>query len=297
MYLPLEERTSDSQYSDRLKYILRHGISVKDTPQDVGAITCFAELTPMVFDVENGAPLITERKISFWRKPIGEILAFINGVRDTKTLEKEYGVSWWNQWATERKCKKIGVETGDLGPGSYGAAFHDFPIPDGGTFNQLAHMVEQLRNKELHQRRTFVVNPWIPFYNGWGGIQKAVVSPCHGWLHFRVLNGKLFMRMDQRSADMPIGVPANMIQYFALLLAVAQVTGLEPARFCHSFSDAHIYEDQVGNVEELLERKSRPFPRLLIDPEVKQLSDFRPHHFELEEYDPLPAMNNIPVAN
>ena len=270
MYLPFKERTPDHQYSNRLNYILDKGILVKDTPQDVGALTSFAELTPMVFDVENGAPLITERKIAFWRKPIGEILAFINGVRDLKTLEKEYGVDWWDQWATERKCKKIGVETGDLGPGSYGAAFHDFPMPDGGTFDQLAHMVEQLRNKELHQRRTFVVNPWIPFYNGWGGIQKAVVSPCHGWLHFRVLNGKLFMQMNQRSADMPIGVPANMIQYFALLLAVAQVSGLEPFRFCHTFSDAHIYEDQVENVKELLEREPRPFPTLTIDSEVKK---------------------------
>ncbi|HEC33002.1 MAG TPA: thymidylate synthase, partial [Candidatus Kaiserbacteria bacterium] len=170
MYKPFEERTPDTQYVDRLDYILKNGILVKDTPQDVGAFTCFAELSPMVFDVENGAPLITERKISFWRKPIGEILAFINGVRDLKTLEQEYGVSWWKSWATNRKCQKIGVENGDLGPGSYGAAFHDFPMPNGNTFNQFAHMVEQLKNPELHHRRTFVVNPWIPFYNGWGGI-------------------------------------------------------------------------------------------------------------------------------
>ncbi|MEX0652215.1 MAG: thymidylate synthase [Candidatus Paceibacterota bacterium] len=285
MYLPYKERTLDHQYADRLRYILTHGIAVKDTPQDVGALTCFGELTPMVFDVENGAPLITERNVSFWRKPIGEILAFINGVRDTKTLREEYGVAWWEEWATEKKCAKIGVPTGDLGPGSYGAGFHDFPMPNGKTFNQLSHIVTQLRNPRLHQRRTLIVNPWIPFYNGWGGIQKAVVSPCHGWLHFRVINGGLFMRMDQRSADMPIGVPANMIQYFALLLAVAQVSGLKPTRFCHSFSDAHIYENQREEVEALLERNPFCFPTLTIDPEVKELSDFRPHHFELSEYE------------
>lgn len=296
MYDDSTRRIPDTQYRDRLQYILDNGIPLEDTPQDVGAITCFGELAPMVFDVRNGAPLITERKISFWRKPIGEILAFMNGVRDTKTLEREYGVSWWGDWATPKKCKKIGVESGDLGPGSYGAAFHDFPMPNGGTFNQPAHMVEQLRNVELHNRRTFVMHPWIPFYNGWGGIQKAVVSPCHGWLHFRVLDGKLHMRMDQRSADMPIGVPANMIQYFALLLAVAQVTCLEPARFVHSFSDAHIYKDQVGNVKELIKREPRTFPTLSVNPEVRELSDFRPHHFELMDYDPHPAMSNIPVA-
>ena len=296
LYRPFRERTPDTQYADRINYILKNGILIKDTPQDVGAITCFGELSPMVFNVENGAPLITERKISFWRKPIGEILAFINGVRDTKTLEQEYGVSWWDKWATEKKCRKIGVETGDLGPGSYGAAFHDFPMPDGRTFNQFAHMIEQLKDPKLHQRRTFVVTPWIPFFNGWGEIQKAVVSPCHGWLHFRVINGKLHMRMDQRSADMPVGVPSNMIQYFALLLAVAQVSNLEPFRFCHSISDAHIYEDQVNNMKELINRQARCLPTLTIDPDVKNLFDIRPHHFEIADYDSHPSMSDIPVA-
>ena len=295
MYIPLEQRTPDTQYRERLRYILDNGILVKDMPQDVGAITCFGELSPMVFKVKNGAPVITERKIP-WKAGISEILAFANGVRDTKTLASEFGVTWWDQWATERKCKKIGVPTGDMGPGSYGAAFHDFPMPNGDGFNQFAHIVEQLKNPKLHSRRTFFVSPWIPFYNGWGDVQKAVVSPCHGWLHFRVMNGKLYLHMIQRSADVPIGVPFNMIQYFGLLLAIAQVTGLEPAQYSHSFSDAHIYEDQMDDMETMLRREPLTFPMLKVDPGVTNLFDFRPHHFELEEYNPHPAMK-IAVAN
>ncbi|MCW9054842.1 MAG: thymidylate synthase [Candidatus Pacebacteria bacterium] len=293
-YRTLEERTPDTQYQDRLWHILDDGRLEKETPQDVGALTCFGELAPMVFPVQNGAPVITERKIP-WKAGVGEILAFINGARDLDTL-KEFGVTWWGKWASERKCTKIGVPVGDLGPGSYGAAFHDFPMPDGQGFNQLAHAVEQLQNPENYKRRTIFVHPWIPFYNGWGSeLQKAVVSPCHGWMHFRVLNGKLYLHMFQRSADMPIGVPFNMVQYFALLLAVAQVTGLEPAQYSHSFSDAHIYADQVEEVRTVLSRVPRPFPILKVDPGVKNLFDFRPHHFELEEYDPHPGLE-IPVA-
>jgi thymidylate synthase len=288
MYKNLSQRTPDTQYRERLAYILEHGTLFKDTPQDVGALTCFGELAPMVFRVENGAPLITERKAPL--SGIGEILAFINGADNLTTLEQEFGVGWWKSWATPEKCEKIGVPAGELGPGSYGPAFHDFPTPSGRSFNQLAHVVEQLQDPRLHQRRTIFVSPWIPFYNGWGGVQKAVVSPCHGWMHFRVLGNRLYLHMFQRSADMPIGVPSNMIQYFALLLAVAQVTGLTAYQFSHSFSDAHIYEDQVDNVKEMLQREPRPFPILEIDRSVKNLFDFRPHHFNLKEYDPHPGM-------
>jgi len=296
LYRPFKNRVPDSQYRDRLAHILTRGELVRDTPQGVGAYTCFGSLHPMVFEVQNGAPLITERKVGFWRAGIGEILAFANGVTDTKILRNEYGVSWWDAWATEKKCEEIGVPVGSLGPGSYGAAFHDFPTPDGHGFNQFAHVIEQLKNPKLHQRRTLVISPWIPFYNGWGGVQKAVVSPCHGWLHFRVLNGELSMRMDQRSADFPIGVPMNMIQYFALLLLVAQVCALRPSRFIHSFSDAHIYENQEDAVGTITNRESRRLPTLTLDPGVNDFFSARPHHFPLTDYEPHPAIANIPVA-
>jgi thymidylate synthase len=118
----------------------------------------------------------------------------------------------------------------------------------------------------------------------------VIAAPCHGWLHFRVLDGKLHMRMDQRSADMPIGVPSNMIQYSALLLMMSRATGIPPGTYVHSFADAHIYEDQVDSVRELIERPARPFPVMKLDDSVTDLFDFRPEHFSIEEYDPHPGM-------
>lgn len=288
LYKPYEERTPDKQYQNRLKQILETGVLVKDTPQGVGAITCFGELPPMVFDLSNGVPLITERKIGFWKKPVAEIIAFINGARHIDQIE-QFGCNFWEDYRTKKKADAFGLPLGDLGPASYGGAFHDFPMPNGKGFNQFAHIVEQL--KKYPSVRTHVVTPWIPFMLGRNpGQQKAVVAPCHGWLHFRVFEGKLSMRMDQRAADFPIGVPSNLIQYAALLLMVAQVTGLTPFKFIHSFSDAHIYEDQIPQVRELLMREPRRFPTLTMNPRVTDLFAFRVEDFEISDYEPHPSM-------
>lgn len=290
MYKPYAERVSDSQYRGRLAHILEHGVLVKDTPQGIGAITCFGELQPMVFDLANGVPLITERKIGFWKKPIAEIIAFVNGARSLGELEA-YGCDFWKDY--RGKGRAFGLEPDDLGPASYGGAFHDFPMPNGNTFNQFAHVIEQIRQYPF--QRTLLVSPWIPFWIGRGGFQKAIVSPCHGWLHFRVFDDRLSMRMDQRSADFPIGVPSNMIQYAALLLMVAQVTGKRPWKFIHSFADAHIYENQVEKVRELVTREPRRLPTLTLNPGVKDLFAFRVEDFELSDYDPHPGMQ-IPYS-
>ena len=138
--------------------------------------------------------------------------------------------------------------------------------------------------------RTHLVSPWIPFYTARGENRKVVVAPCHGWLHFRVMNGKLHMRMDQRSADMPIGVPSNMIQYATLLLMMCRVTGYQPGNYIHSFSDAHIYENQIEKVEKLIERESRPLPSIAINPRVTDLFAFRANDFDVLEHDPHPGM-------
>jgi thymidylate synthase len=292
VYQPYHKRTPDSQYRDILRFILNEGELVKETPQGVGAITYIAPPS-MHFYLKNGVPLITERDIPFWRKPIAEILGFVKGMRTLDELAAE-GCDWWGAWATRKKCESMGLEAGDLGPGSYGPAFHNFPMPDGKTFNQFAHMIEQL--KSYPAIRTHIITPWIPFYIGRGeGKQKAVVSPCHGWIHCRVLNGKLILHMMQRSADMPIGVPANMIQYAALTLMIAQVTGLDAYKYIHSFSDAHIYENQVKEVRTMLARKPRRLPSLSIDPNVTDLFSFTAKHCVLEDYDPHPWIS-IPVA-
>ncbi len=282
---PFAERTPDTQYQDRLKQILETGILAKDTPQGVGALTSFGTLPPMVFDLANGVPLITERKIGFWKKPIAEITAFINGVRTIDGLE-EFGCNFWGDYRGQGT--KFGLEPDDLGPGSYGAAFHDFEIPEGGTLNQFEQLIEQIR--EYPTIRTLLVTPWKPYYTARGPQRKVIVAPCHGWLHFRVLDGKLHMRMDQRSGDMPIGVPSNMIQYAALMLMICQVTGYEPGTYVHTIADAHIYEDQIDMVRELITRDPRPFPTLTLDPNVKDFFAFRAEHFTLEDYDPHPPM-------
>ncbi|MCH7529898.1 thymidylate synthase [Patescibacteria group bacterium] len=289
-YKPFAERSPDTQYRDRLRQILDTGVRVAETPQGIGAITCFGELPPMVFDLTNGAPLITERKIGFWRKPIAEIIAFVNGIRTLDGLVS-YGCDFWEDY--RGKGTRLGLEPDDLGPGSYGGAFHDFPTPDGGVFNQFEHVIEQIKN--YPSIRTHLVSPWIPYYIGRGGHQKAVVSPCHGWLHFRVFGEKLSMRMDQRSADFPIGVPSNMIQYAALLLMVAKVTGLRPWKFIHTFADAHIYENQIPKVRELLERNPRRFPTLNLVSDNTNLFAFGSDDFLIEDYDPHPSMQ-IPYA-
>lgn len=294
-FVPYKNRVPDSQYQNMLRLILNQGEAVPDTPQDVPALTYLAP-PPMRFDLKNGAPLITERDINFWKRSIGEILAFINGVHTIQGL-KEFGcANFWTKWVTEKKCNKLGLSEGDMGPGSYGPAFTAFPRPYGPPFNQIHHVISQLKDQSLRKRRTIMVSPHIPFYIGWGINQKAVVTPCHGWLYFRVIGDRLYMEMHQRSADMPIGVPSNMIQYAALLIAIAQVTNLTPSGFIHSFWDAHIYEDQVRHVKEMLTREPRKFPTLTLDPGIKDLFSVRPHHFTLIDYDPHPPIPDIPVA-
>ena len=284
----------DTQYRDFLKRVLDKGVTLP-SQQGVDAKMIFGN-PPLKFDLSQGFPVITERDLSkFWRAPIGELLGFINGARTQDELEK-FGCKWWKAWVTEEKCHKRGLPTGDLGPGSYGAAFHDFPTSEGESFNQFAYLIKQI--KEQPQLRTHFITPWIPqyIYRVDGRQQKVVVCPCHGWMHFRVINGKLSLHMFQRSGDLPIGVPSNLIQYSALLLAVAHVTGLEPGEYIHTISDAHIYLDQEVAVREMLAREPRPLPKMkLVDPPA-DLFAFRSEHFALTDYHPHPAIKGIPAA-
>lgn len=289
LYKQLSERTLDTQYRDRLRLILNKGISQKDTPQGVSAVTAFGTLPPMVFDLSNGVPIITERSVSFWKKAIAEIIAFINGARTIEEIA-DYGCDFWKDY---NKDVGIGLVPGDMGPGSYGPAFHNYEKPGGGTLNQFEQVIQQIR--DYPHLRTHLITPWKPYYTARGPNRKVNVAPCHGWLHFRVLANRLHMRMDQRSADMPVGVPSNMVQYAALLLMVCQITGYEPGNYVHSFADAHIYENQVDAVIEMLQRDPKPFPILRLNPKIDNLFDFRAEHFTLEEYAPHPAMK-IPYS-
>lgn len=295
-YLAVDDRTPDYQYQNVLKNILEQG-AVSPTRQGPDAITLIGQT--MRFNLENGFPLITERSVKgFWKKPIDELCAFINGVRTREGLA-EYGVTWWDAWTTAEKSEKRGLEAGDIGPGSYGAAFHDFPTADGSSFDQFKHLVEQI--KELPELRTHFVTPWIPQYivRGKGKQQKVTLAPCHGWIHVRVIEDELYLHMFQRSGDVPIGVPSNMIQYAALLLMLEHLTGFKAKQYVHTISDAHIYEDQVGKVKEVISREPFAFPTVTLTEEGKKVTDihdFRGEHFELTDYTSHPFIPGIPVA-
>lgn len=291
---PYAERIPDTQYRNLLKTILSHGVRSR-APQGVDT---FSVVHPpsLRFNLENGFPVITERNITFWRQPIGEICAFINGVDTVEGLEA-FGCRYWSEWANSPYAAEMGLKPGELGPGSYGPAFHDFPMPDGSTFNQFKHLVEQIR--ELPFLKTHVVSPWIPYYTvrGEGKKRKVIVAPCHGWIFVNILDDTLYLMMHQRSADVPVGVPANFIQYSALALMLAHLTGYRHAVYIHSFFDAHIYENQLPWIEEILARDPRPFPTLTInEPKINDIFAFRQEHFALSDYNPHPTIKGIPVA-
>jgi thymidylate synthase len=291
---PYADRTPDTQYRDNLAFILKSGVRVK-SQQGVDALTVIAPPS-MHFRFENGFPMITERSIKgFWKGSIGEICGFINGARTLEALES-FGCKFWTAWGTPEKAAKRGLAPGDLGPGSYGAAFHDFPTADGSTYNQVKNIVEQMI--ELPHLRTHFISPWIPQYiiRGTGKQQKVVVAPCHGWIHLRIIDNKLTLHMFQRSGDFPVGVPSNMVQYTALLMMLAHVTKTEPYEFVHSFSDAHIYVDQIPNVEELLKREPKRFPTVTMINKKDDIFAYRHEDFELSDYEPHPPMKDIPVA-
>lgn len=303
MMKPLSERLPDSQYQALLRAILERGERT-NSQQGVDALTLMGP-NPLHFKLENGFPIINERNmapgeserlpVTIWKQAIAEMCGFVNGARTQAQLES-FGCHWWQSWVTPEKCAKRGLEAGDLGPGSYGAAFHDFPTAEGETYNQFKNIIEQIR--EFPHLRTHFISPWIPQYTirGEGKQQKVVVAPCHGWIHLRVLDNKLTLHMFQRSADVPVGVPANMVQYGALLMMIAQATGTIPYEYIHSFSDAHIYVDQIPAVETMLAREPKPLATMKIDTSVKDFFDFRKEHFTLEDYAPHPGIKSIPVA-
>jgi thymidylate synthase len=295
-YRPYEQRVPDAQYGQLLERIVTDGIAVP-TRQGPEALTLMQQT--MRFELANGFPLITERSLkSFWRKPIGELCAFINGAT---TLDEfaEFGCDWWGPWATEAKTAKRGLPPGDLGPGSYGGAFRRFPTVEGGEFDQFQHLVEQLT--ELPGDRTHFVSPWIPQYQvrGTGKTPQTTISPCHGWVHVRVLGGGLHLHMFQRSGDVPVGVPANMVQYAALALMLEQLTGIEAVAYYHTISDAHVYADQLEAVQEMIGREPRRLPSVGLNEDGRKISDiheFRAEHFELADYEPHPSIGRIPVS-
>jgi thymidylate synthase len=329
-YLPLEQRRISTEYRDMLRTIRETGTRVQ-TKQGVDALAVCGQ--QMRFPMEHGAAVITERSIEgFAQKAIGELCAFINGARTLQELE-EFGCDWWGPWATEEKCLSRGLEPGDLGPGSYGHAFRHFTTEldgenegngknegedkDEGSgknegedkdeskgknedegFDQFGHLVAKLR--DLPRDRTAVVSPWVPQANHreQGLKSRNTIAPCHGWVHALVFGEKLHLVHNQRSGDTPIGVPSNMVQYTALGLMLEHLTSYEFVEYVHWIQYAHIYVNQLDRVDELLAREPRRLPTLRLTQAgrgVSDIHDFRGEHFEIEDYEPHPAMPGIPV--
>jgi len=283
------ERTVDTQYRGLLAKIMKDGTVVKPIH---GELSKMVLGTQMRFDLNNGFPLLTERDLSKLMKgALAEHMAFLHGARTQKELE-DWGCKWWDRWVTAEKCAIFGLPPGDLGPGSYGPAWAAFPTAEGKPFNQIVEVLRQL--KERPHLRTHIISPWIPQY----AIQhselkrQVVVAPCHGYLHiFGFPDTKeISVHHFQRSGDIPVGVPFNIIQYAAFTLMVAQFMGWKAKELVYTISDAHIYESQYPFVEELLKRDSRRFPTVTLDPSITDVLDFRPEHFTLTDYEPHPGM-------
>ena len=297
-YKRYEERKALEQYKKLLIDIIENG---KDNPcAMVDNVTGEALYTKERLGVisrfnilEEGAPIITERDISgFYKSAIAEIFGFISGAHTDEQL-REHGCKFWTPWVGEEKCKKRGLEKGDIGPGSYGAAFHDFPMPDGGSFNQFQEIIKQM--KERPELKAHFISPWIPFYTirNKDYQQKVTVVPCHGWVHFNIIQNTLNMTMFQRSCDTVVGLPSNWAQYSALLLAMSNVMDLVPGEFVHMISNAHIYSNSLDVAEELIERPTNPFPTLKVVNQHDNLFDYKKDDFTLEDYHPQEKIKNI----
>lgn len=260
-------------YLDLLNHILDHGTEKKDRT-GTGTISTFGY--QMRFDLSKGFPLLTTKKI-YTKAVIVELLWLLKGDTNIKFL-KDHGVTIWDEWADGN---------GDLGP-VYGAQWRAWKRPDGTTVDQIAQAVEMI--KKSPDSRRIIVSAWNP-----GEIERMALPPCHAFFQFYVLNGKLSCQLYQRSADVFLGVPFNIASYALLTMMMAQVTGLQPGEFVHTFGDVHIYLNHMEQVRLQLSREPRPLPKMVLNGEVQSIFDFKYEDFTLENYDPHPAIK-APVA-
>ncbi len=261
------------QYLDLLQLIMDKG-TVKTDRTGVGTKSIFGH--QMRFDLSEGFPLLTTKKVHL-KSIIYELLWFISGDTNVRYLQ-EHGVSIWDEWADEN---------GDLGP-VYGHQWRSFPTPNGGSVDQLSQVLDLIKNHP--DSRRMLVCAWNP-----AEIDKMALPPCHCLFQFYVANGRLSCQLYQRSADTFLGVPFNIASYALLTLMIAQVCDLKPGEFIHTTGDTHIYLNHFEQVKEQLSRTPRKLPRMILNPDVKNLFDFKYEDFKLEGYDPYPAIK-APVA-
>lgn len=257
-----------NQYETFLKHVLENGAKKTDRT-GTGTISVFGG--QIRFDLSEGFPLITTKKVHL-KSIIHELLWFIKGETNIAYL-KENGVSIWDEWADEN---------GELGP-VYGKQWRSWEAKDGRIIDQISEAINMIKNNP--DSRRILVNAWNV-----GEIDQMALMPCHTMFQFYVANGKLSCQLYQRSADLFLGVPFNIASYALLTLMMAQVCHLQPGDFVHTFGDAHIYSNHIEQVNLQLTREPRPYPIMKINPDVKSLFDFAYDDFQIEGYDPHPAI-------
>lgn len=256
------------QYLDLLQHILDNGIRKEDRT-GTGTTSCFGY--QMRFNLAEGFPLLTTKKVHL-KSIIHELLWFLNGDTNVKYLQ-DNGVRIWNEWADA---------DGNLGH-IYGYQWRSWPDYEGGHIDQIKEVIDTIKNNP--DSRRIIVNAWNV-----ADIKNMNLPPCHAFFQFYVADGKLSLQLYQRSADTFLGVPFNIASYALLTMMVAQVCGLEPGDFVHTFGDVHIYNDHREQVELQLTRTPRRLPRMKINPDVKDIFSFRYEDFTLEDYDPYPTI-------
>ena len=254
------------QYHQLLQHILDNGVT-KDDRTGTGTISVFGY--QMRFDLSEGFPLVTTKKIHT-RSVIHELLWFLKGDQNIKYL-KENGVSIWDEWADEN---------GNLGP-VYGVQWRSWPTPNGVTIDQISQVIDQIKTNPNSRR--IIVSAWNV-----AEIPNMALPPCHAFFQFYVADGKLSCQLYQRSADVFLGVPFNIASYALLTMMFAQVTGLEPGDFVHTFGDTHLYLNHLDQARLQLTREPRKLPTMKLNPDIKNIFDFKYEDFTLLDYDPHP---------
>ena len=260
-------------YLDLLQDILDHGVRKEDRT-GTGTLSRFGH--QLRFDLADGFPAVTTKKLHM-KSIVHELLWFLKGETNVAYL-RENGVTIWDEWADER---------GELGP-VYGAQWRSWRKPDGGVVDQIAQVVESIRTNP--DSRRLIVNAWNV-----GEIERMALPPCHLLFQFYVAEGRLSCQLYQRSADVFLGVPFNIASYALLTMMMAQVTGLEPGEFIHTFGDVHIYTNHIEQVRTQLARDPYPLPRLRLNPDIRSIDGFTYDDIVLEEYRSHPRIA-APVA-
>ena len=253
-------------YLDLMRHVLEHGTDKSDRT-GTGTRSVFGY--QMRFNLQDGFPLLTTKKLHL-RSIIHELLWFLRGDTNIQYLHNN-NVTIWDEWADEN---------GDLGP-VYGYQWRSWPTPDGGSIDQIANLIEQIKRNP--DSRRLIVSAWNPAL-----VDEMALPPCHAMFQFYVAEGKLSCQLYQRSADIFLGVPFNIASYALLTMMLAQVCGLQAGEFVHTLGDAHLYSNHFEQARLQLTREPRPLPTMTLNPAVDNLFDFKYEDFELSGYDPHP---------